>query len=291
MLLESINLIIKSKRETLVKPKLILLNQIFKLIIIYSLIKLKLLKPPNHMNLFGIDYQIGDYEIFLKTFLDIFIKSQYFFESSTLSPEIVDYGSHIGLSVLYFKLLFPNSHIVAVEADPNTFKMLKRNIKYNNIKNVEIFNCIVSNITNDQMPFYSKDKNSADWGNSSIKKEGYNSKSLIQSMKASTFIGNQVDMLKIDIEGSEFIAIKELSESNKLKKVRNMIAEYHRYPADSNLLPDILKVLKENGYEFLLNYYWKLGSIIIPTNKTLKKYGDSYNVLIYAERSSAEATV
>ena len=44
------------------------------------------------------------------------------------SPTIFDLGAHIGLSVLYFKIKYPNSRIVAFEPNSNIFPILQENI-------------------------------------------------------------------------------------------------------------------------------------------------------------------
>jgi FkbM family methyltransferase len=43
-------------------------------------------------------------------------------------PLIVDLGANIGLSALYFSLLWPKAQIVAVEPDPGNFALLSRNL-------------------------------------------------------------------------------------------------------------------------------------------------------------------
>jgi FkbM family methyltransferase len=43
-------------------------------------------------------------------------------------PVIIDCGGNIGLSVLYFKYLFPNSVITVFEPSPPVFEILKENI-------------------------------------------------------------------------------------------------------------------------------------------------------------------
>jgi hypothetical protein len=43
-------------------------------------------------------------------------------------PLIIDCGAYIGLSGIYFKGLFPNAMVLAVEPDPENFESLKRNL-------------------------------------------------------------------------------------------------------------------------------------------------------------------
>src|SRR5690242_15465389 len=59
---------------------------------------------------------------------EIFVEKIYDFEASRPDPFIIDAGSHIGLSVFYFKLKYPQAKILCFEPDPVAFPILERNI-------------------------------------------------------------------------------------------------------------------------------------------------------------------
>ena len=69
---------------------------------------------------------------------EIWHNQSYFFECRTKRPFIIDCGSNIGLSVLYFKQLFPNSNILAFEPDPILCKYLNQNVRANGLTEIEI---------------------------------------------------------------------------------------------------------------------------------------------------------
>ncbi len=55
-----------------------------------------------------------------------------------------------------FKSIYPYSKIWAFEPNPNSFAMLQRNIEANKLKDVEIFNCALSDkdgVQNFYVPF------------------------------------------------------------------------------------------------------------------------------------------
>jgi hypothetical protein len=56
---------------------------------------------------------------FLYLFEEIFAKASYLFHSDTDRP--LDCGSNIGMSVLFFKKLYPAARITAFEPDPRTY--------------------------------------------------------------------------------------------------------------------------------------------------------------------------
>jgi FkbM family methyltransferase len=48
-------------------------------------------------------------------------------DQSEISGLVIDCGANIGLSTLYFLTRFPNAHLIAIEPDPDNFKMLAGN--------------------------------------------------------------------------------------------------------------------------------------------------------------------
>src|SRR5258708_36166931 len=83
-------------------------------------------------------------EEFLALYRGIFAFHEYKFTSDTSAPFIIDCGAHIGMSVLYFKRMYPKAKIVAFEPNPNSFKLLERNITQNNLKDVTIINAAIA---------------------------------------------------------------------------------------------------------------------------------------------------
>src|SRR3990167_3249761 len=65
---------------------------------------------------------------------------KWFFRNKTrFQPyTIIDGGSFIGLSCLYFKKKYPGARITIFEPDKNALSFLRKNIGANHIKNVEI---------------------------------------------------------------------------------------------------------------------------------------------------------
>src|SRR6516225_5117193 len=80
--------------------------------------------------------RINDGANFYMLCKDIFVQSLYHFEARTPHPRILDVGSNIGMSILYFKQQYPDSQITAFEADPSIFPYLLDNIRHNHIERV-----------------------------------------------------------------------------------------------------------------------------------------------------------
>src|SRR6476469_10191275 len=77
------------------------------------------------------------YEL-LHTYEDLFVHEIYKFKSPVADPFIIDCGANIGMSVLYFKTLFPKAHILVFEPDENNYALLAQNCKVNNLQDVQL---------------------------------------------------------------------------------------------------------------------------------------------------------
>ena len=62
------------------------------------------------------------YEL-LHTYRELFCKEMYQFNSLSDEPVILDCGSNIGLSVLYFKTIYPKAKVWAFEPDAANFEI------------------------------------------------------------------------------------------------------------------------------------------------------------------------
>ena len=141
-------------------------------------------------------------------FGQVFIDRQYQYPVNFEPKTIIDAGANIGLSALYFAHRFPQASVVALEPDKNNFDIAVQNT--NACSRIKILNkgiwdkntfleIIDSTVTNDafmvkesQVP--TANSIEATDINSIVEQEGWNS----------------IDILKIDIEGSE----KELFAAN-----------------------------------------------------------------------------
>lgn len=64
----------------------------------------------------------------LRVFAQVIANREYrCLDQSEISGLIIDCGANIGLSTLYFLRRFPDAHVIALEPDPDNFKMLALN--------------------------------------------------------------------------------------------------------------------------------------------------------------------
>lgn len=202
-------------------------------------------------NVLGARMRVLDYRAFVDVFSEIFVRQDYFFKAETQAPLILDCGSNIGMSVLFFKSLYPASRIIAFEPDRQTFDVLNSNVTRNRWENVEVHNKAIFP-TDGVIDFFS-DPNQPGSLAMSTARERFPGREVnahkVQAVRLSEFIQGEVDLLKMDIEGAEESVLNELAESNKLKWVKEMFIEYHHHlNPDEDRLSDLFRLFEENGF-------------------------------------------
>ena len=61
----------------------------------------------------GYKVKFCDADLLFGLFNEIFLHHEYHFTAANETPHIIDCGSNIGMSVIYFKMLYPEAEIVA----------------------------------------------------------------------------------------------------------------------------------------------------------------------------------
>ena len=195
-------------------------------------------------NLAGYTVFYTDPKSLYSQFKDIFREQSYYFKSQKERPIIIDGGGNIGLSALYFKKIYPQSNITIFEPDPKIFLILKTNIQSNDLENINILNFGL--YSSDGKVNFAPDH--TDGG-----KIQNNGSSEIQVKKLSSYINTEVDLLKLDIEGSESTVLEELDSSEKFRHIREIILEWHSFSRTKQDLGKMLSILEKNNYKYILN--------------------------------------
>jgi len=191
------------------------------------------------------------YSIFISLFEDMFLNNEYYVRLSK-DPSIIDLGSEVGLSVTYFKSVYPGARIMAFEPDPASYKLLKKNITNNDMKRVTAHNIALANKVG-SMPFYID--SSVDGSlTMSLYAKRQQKKIVVKVNRLSHYIKQRIDLLKMDIEGAEFDVLSDLSHSKKLSLIKTIIVEYHHHiDVKKNNLSRLLVLLEKNGFGYQLN--------------------------------------
>lgn len=160
-------------------------------------------------------------------FCEVFLTSDYSFSSSKKSPVIIDCGANVGISIAYFKHLYPKSIIHAYELSPYSYKALQELVRLNRYTDVHLYNVALANKSG-EVEFYS-DGAMGSTRASLYKNRSGNLPTLVKSQQLSQYITQfgTVDFVKMDVEGAEVLILEDLSESKQLERIGEMVIEYH----------------------------------------------------------------
>jgi FkbM family methyltransferase len=178
---------------------------------------------------------------------ELFGREIYKFKSEKHEPVVIDCGANIGLSIIFFKKLFPKARVIAFEPDKKIFEYLEFNVKSFQFDNVELINKGLWE-KETTLKFFSE---GADAGR--IAQENDKNIVEIQTVKLSNYLKKtEIDFLKIDIEGAETEVLIESQEW--LKNVRNIFIEYHSFSTQKQTLSTILNILETNGFRYYIEH-------------------------------------
>jgi len=208
-------------------------------------------KPGAAVHFLNYSIRINDRLNFYVLYKDVFVNRIYHFESVRPDPLILDCGSNIGMTILYFKHVYPRARIVAFEPDPRVFPYLEENVKLNDVSDVQLLEAAVAG-REGRLRLYSDGK----YGSFLSEKEGDQVpegwlECEVPSVRLRDYLSEPVDFLKMNIEGAEWEVLADSEE--QLSQVREMVIEYHHLPGLPRTLHKILELLNRKGFEYLVN--------------------------------------
>lgn len=221
-----------------------------------------------------------------QTLREVFDNGHYRFETSSEPPVIIDAGSNIGISVLFFKRQHPHAKIICFEPDPNAFSILKLNIEVNQLKDIQLINAALS-ANEGLVDFYGQihGKETDARGSSIIdiwgRQRTGSSKLKVKSVKLSSYIHSKIDFLKLDIEGAEEEVLKELGD--KLSYVKAMALEFHESELikSVNSLERVQAILKNYNFD-----YEVISNDVSVLPEAVKPWAEKMNPYLYTIKAS-----
>lgn len=224
---------------------------------------------------------INDGPNFYIVYKDVFVKRIYHFESKRADPFILDCGSNIGMSLLYYKQAYPQARIIGFEPDPVVFRYLQENVQRNNLSDTKLVQAAISGRTG-SLEFHSDGKYASYLATekSMTVPAGWR-QCEVPCLRLRDYLSEPVDFLKINIEGAEWETIAD--SEDRLQMVREMVIEYHHLPGLPRTLHSILDILHRQGFEYLINDFDSEtnGGVRSPFRLTSES---QYFLLIYARR-------
>ena len=180
----------------------------------------------------------------------IFVHLQYYFSTQLRDPYIVDGGSNIGMSVLFFKALYPSARVLAFEPAQPAHDLLVHNIEANGLRDVEVQRAALGS-EDGEVLFYEDRDDPATFRMSTRAERLPGTASAVRQRRLSQLVGEEVELLKLDVEGAEADVIAELVDSGAISHIRQLVVEYHhQLDPTRDFLGAFLERLREQGFQY-----------------------------------------
>lgn len=200
---------------------------------------------PVERDFLGKKIYIHDIASFQMSYEELFIQEMYKFETDCDQPFIIDCGANLGMSLIYFKQLYPNSKILAFEPDKEIFEFLKRNTLSFAFTDVELINAALWD-KEELQTFWAEGGAGGRIEAINTRKESYNE---VHCVRLRNYLNEKkVHFLKIDIEGAEYQVIKDCADL--LINIDNIFIEYHSLVHETQKLDELLSFVKNAGFRY-----------------------------------------
>lgn len=220
---------------------------------------------------FGFPMTYSHPQSFTGLIKQIFPTHVYDFVASRPDPLIIDAGANIGLATVYWKQRFPEARIIAFEADPEIVTILEQNVAAARYTDVEVVSKAVW-VREEVLTFASEGGDAGRLGEGSTK---------VQAIRLADYLTEEIDLLKMDIEGAEVDVI--LDCSNKLKLVSNIAVEYHSIVGRPQRLGKMLTCLENAGFRLFVRAEY---SPTVPMRTVASEFGMDMRLNIWGVRES-----
>ena len=189
---------------------------------------------------------------------------------------VIDIGAHIGLyTIISSKRVGAQGKVVAIEADPENFEMLNSNIKLNQLTNVIPLNYAAFSketkiklyLPSGESGFTKYNTIMPNWINTQEKFVEVNANTLDYLLQLNKIRQEEVNWIKIDVEGAEFEVLK--GATNVLSKSKDVAILMELHGPPNIYRPKVEELV--NLYNFKIEFeksYEENGSMHIIMQKS-----------------------
>ena len=180
---------------------------------------------------------------------------------------VFDVGAHVGTyTLMAARLVGPTGHVYAFEAEAENYAILKKNVELNGYQNVTCVPKAISNRSGLLTLYVSSQGNDRHTLIGSPAAESQGTPCEVETVSLDEFSASigwpRVDVVKMDVEGAEPMAIEGMSELFRRSKNLSLVMEF---------APDILRASGVTPEEFL-TLLTSIGFRISPVESTFPKH-------------------
>lgn len=173
----------------------------------------------------------------------IFIERIYGFRfdhPASRPARIIDCGSNIGLSAIWFLQNYPQCRLTCFEADADIAEISRGNLQRAGFHGNYVTHAAAW-IANGRIGFDSAgdDKGRITTGSAAT----------VPAVDLAEFLNEPIDLLKMDIEGAEWEILKYLFEGKHIANIQRMAIEFHDLDENIEAFADILHQMHASGFQ------------------------------------------
>jgi FkbM family methyltransferase len=185
-------------------------------------------RRPGRLARLRLRWEGHDIELVINDFSELILINEIFwgrqYELPLASPPltVLDLGANIGLASVFFRFLYPDADVIAVEPDPATFRRLVRNVAPYGVR---CFNVAVGGVDGRQKLY----RTTQSWEAALVPDvTGTDDAVEVDVRSLDTLMREidvqKIDLIKMDVEGAEYDA---LAGYHGLDSVEHLTGEFH----------------------------------------------------------------
>lgn len=164
-------------------------------------------------------------------------------------PLIVDVGANDGTSLAWFRLRHPGARLLAFEPTPAAHRLCRANLDRAGWHDVRLHEVALGSAAGEaRMVCRAVAKRS---GLCEMRRDGDEGEP-VEVRTLSSHLDEEVALLKIDVEGSEWEILRDLDATGRHALVRNLIMEVHPGLRPHERLSEILALVEGWGMDYVL---------------------------------------
>jgi FkbM family methyltransferase len=170
---------------------------------------------------------------------------------------VIDVGAHLGrYTIIASKRVGPNGKVIAIEADPGNFNILKRNIKLNKLNNIISLN-FAAYSKEAKLKLHLRNEGLSNTMYSTVMSNRFETGRFME-VKANTLDDllelkgihpEQINWIKIDVEGAELEVLKGASHILSISNNISLLIETHLLSGGITLYEPIRELLNMHGFK------------------------------------------